>query len=122
MPGMPQNSLGKTHPVAQRIPNTFGLFDMAGNVFEWTEDWKGQYSAATIRNSIGAQLPNSNIERVIKGGSFENGFVLLRPSRRGAIYPTSQSTSAEYIGFRCARGEIPNPAFITKDTVPVLAD
>jgi uncharacterized protein (TIGR02171 family) len=111
-----QNAGGKTHPVAQLVPNAFGLYDMAGNVFQWTDDWKGSYSPSAIVNSIGFQLPNSNTEKVIKGGSFENGFVCLRPSRRGTTYPTSQSSIAEYIGFRCARGIIPDPAFISGDT------
>ena len=116
------NSLGKTHPVAGRFPNTYGLYDMAGNVYEWTGDWKGPYSASSIINSIGAQEPNRDIERVIKGGSFENGFVRLRLSRRGATYPSSQSTVAEYIGFRCARGEISGPAFINGDTSRTLTN
>jgi uncharacterized protein (TIGR02171 family) len=111
-----------TRPVAGLFPNAYGLYDMAGNVFEWTGDWKGPYSASSIMNSIGAQAPNSDIERVIKGGSFENGFAALRPSRRGATYPTSQSTAAEYIGFRCARGEIPAPAFMNAETSRALTN
>jgi uncharacterized protein (TIGR02171 family) len=110
------NSLGKTQPVAGRLPNAFGLYDMAGNVYEWTGDWKGPYSGSGVVNSIGSPMPDNDVERVIKGGSFENGLISLRPSRRGATYPTSQSTVAEYIGFRCARGIIPGPAFINADT------
>jgi uncharacterized protein (TIGR02171 family) len=116
------NSLGTTHPVAQRFPNTFGLYDMAGNVYEWTGDWKGPYSASSILNSIGAQIPNHDIEKVIKGGSFENGFASLRLSRRATTYPTSPSTAAEYLGFRCARGTIVAPAFISGDTSRTLTN
>jgi uncharacterized protein (TIGR02171 family) len=116
------NSLGTTHQVAGRMPNGFNLYDMAGNVYEWTGDWKGPYSASSIMNSIGAQAPNSDIERSIKGGSFTNGFAGLRPSRRGARYPTSQSTVAEYIGFRCARGIISGPGFINGDTSRTLTN
>ncbi len=116
------NSQGKTNPVAGRLPNAYGLYDMAGNVYEWTGDWKGPYSTSSIINSIGAQMPNSDIEKVIKGGSFESGFISLRPSRRGATYPSSQSTVAEYIGFRCARGIIAGPAFINGDTSSALTN
>jgi len=110
------NAKGTTHPAATRLPNAFGLYDMAGNVFEWTQDWKCYYTVKSITNSLGAPLPNENSEKVLKGGSFELGFIDLRPSRRQTTYPTSLSQYAEYIGFRCALGAIPNPSHITSDT------
>ncbi len=113
------NSLGSTHPVATREKNSFGLYDMAGNVYEWANDWRGLYSVSSITNSIGAMQPNSGNERVVKGGSFEHGFLNLRFSRRSSTYGTPQSSTAEYIGFRCARGPIAHPSFITTDTATV---
>jgi uncharacterized protein (TIGR02171 family) len=113
------NSLGSTHPVATREKNSFGLYDMAGNVYEWTADWRGPYSVSSITNSIGAAQPNSGNERVVKGGSFEHGFLNLRFSRRSSTYGTPQSTTTEYIGFRCARGTIARTSFITADTASV---
>jgi uncharacterized protein (TIGR02171 family) len=110
------NASDRTHEVATLSPNAFGLYDMAGNVFEWTGDWKGFYFGTHITNSIGAQQPNNDNERVVKGGSYKTGFSTLRPSHRSAVYETSQSTATAYIGFRCARGAIPSPSFISADT------
>ncbi len=110
------NASNRTHPVATLSANAFGLYDMSGNVFQWTNDWKGFYCVSRITNSVGAAQPNSSNERVVKGGSFKTGFSSLRPSHRTAIYETSQSTAAEYIGFRCVRGAVPSPLFISQDT------
>jgi uncharacterized protein (TIGR02171 family) len=111
------NSSDHTHPVASLSANAFGLYDMAGNVFEWTGDWKGFYRIPRITNSIGASQPNMSNERVVKGGSFKTDFSSLRPSHRSAIYETSPSVATEYIGFRCARGAIPSVSYISKDTL-----
>jgi len=111
------NSSNHTHSVASLLPNAFGLYDIAGNVFEWTGDWKGYYTVSHISNSIGALQPDNSNERVLKGGSFVNGFSSLGPSHRCAIYETSQSTAVAYIGFRCARGVITSPSYISSDTL-----
>jgi uncharacterized protein (TIGR02171 family) len=110
------NASDHTHPVASLAPNSFGLYDMAGNVFEWTGDWKGFYRAMPITNSIGATHSNNSNERVVKGGSYKTGFLSLRPSHRAAVYETSQSTATAYIGFRCAYGIIASPSYISTDT------
>lgn len=122
------NSNGTTHPIAAKMPNSLGLYDMAGNVFEWTNDWKCFYSGSSITNSLGAYQPNSENEKVIKGGSFEHGLVFLRPSHRSATYGTVLSSACEYVGFRCARGAIPDgryigvsPANFTSNPVSVTA-
>jgi uncharacterized protein (TIGR02171 family) len=110
------NSNGMTHSTAMKSPNGFGLYDMAGNVFEWTGDWKASHVAHPITNPIGAEEHDQQFERVIKGGSFKNDLYNLRPTSRSATYPTAASSSCEYVGFRCARGIIPNPAFVSLDT------
>ncbi len=110
------NSTNQAHPVGSLQPNSLGLHDMAGNVFEWTNDWKGPYSTLKITDPLGAPDPDNDLERVIKGGSFEHGFFNLRPSRRSATYPISLSTAAEFLGFRCALGIIAAGNYINKDT------
>ncbi|MFC1574286.1 formylglycine-generating enzyme family protein [Candidatus Latescibacterota bacterium] len=62
-----QNSEGKTHPVGQKLPNAWGLYDMHGNVWEWTYDWLGDYSRENVFNPTGAKTGKY---RVIRGGGF----------------------------------------------------
>jgi uncharacterized protein (TIGR02171 family) len=100
------NASNSTHPVASKIPNAFDLYDMAGNVFEWTNDWKDMYQGESIVNSLGALQPDADNEKVIKGGAYNLSFRYLRPSGRSATYATILSSANEYVGFRCARAII----------------
>jgi uncharacterized protein (TIGR02171 family) len=106
------NSSGRTHWVGTRFPNSLGFYDMAGNVFEWTNDWKCMYDGKSISNSLGALQPGNEYEKVIKGGSYNYPQMYLRPSHRSATYATELSTACEYVGFRCARGSIPKGQYI----------
>ena len=76
----------------------FGLFDMAGNVLEWTADWfvSNYYSFAPYKNPKGARFGTT---RVVRGGSWVEGSRMLRTSARKGILPTLRASN---IGFRCA--------------------
>lgn len=92
------NSVSQTRPVGSKLPNGFGLHDMAGNVFEVVADWAGPYSAGAQVDPTG---PASGVTRVLRGGSWGNNRDYVRASNRDAGIQEGQVDSG--VGFRVAR-------------------
>ena len=92
------NSFGTT-PAKSYEPNGYGLYDMAGNVWEWCQDWysKDYYNTTPHKNPHGSMLGES---KVIRGGAWYNNESALRVSNRHKSYPSVGSFN---IGFRCVQ-------------------
>lgn len=99
-PWRPEPGYGSTTPVGSYPPNGYGLFDMAGNVWEWTTDWYG----GNERQSLDPSQPQFPIPRkVVKGGSFLCADSYCQRYRPAARRPQMIDTGMSHIGFRCVR-------------------
>jgi formylglycine-generating enzyme required for sulfatase activity len=94
-----RNSKGKPHPIGQKNPNLWGLYDMHGNIWEWTQDWydKEYYGKSPENDPVG---PSSGVTRVLRGGSWHTSARGLRSSCRNWARPDYRNCD---IGFRLVR-------------------
>ena len=108
----------RTSPVGSFPPNGFGLYDMAGNVWEWTDDWWSDLRASPetdtccaptdprggrLEESYDPRQPQFRVpRRVIKGGSHLCADSYCLRYRPGARRPQMVDTGMSHLGFRCA--------------------
>lgn len=92
------NGEDKLQPVKAKKPNALGLYDMAGNVWEWTEDYFDfeYYQISPKENPYGAEF---SFFRVVRGGSIADGPYKLRTTYRYGLEPTRRMM---HVGFRLA--------------------
>lgn len=119
-----KNSDNKLHKVCSLKSETTGSLsrfpskptvvpcDMGGNAMEWVNDWLGNFSYGVPTNYVGAPYANNLGERVVKGGSYLNEPSAINVYSRGDVYTVSSSTKADYVGFRLAKGVIPDPNWL----------
>ena len=94
------NSEDTTHPVGEKKPNAWGLFDMHGNVYEWCQDLYGHYeSLQVVSDPIGAA---SGSRRVLRGGAFTTRPLYVRAANRANNFVLPDDRY-RYFGFRLAR-------------------
>ncbi|WP_418003276.1 formylglycine-generating enzyme family protein [Mycobacterium sp. PDNC021] len=108
-PYLPDTGYGQTTPVGSFPANGYGLFDMAGNVWEWTTDFYGttrDSGPCCAADSYDPDQPGTPVpRRVIKGGSFLCADSYCLRYRPAARRPQAVDTGMSHVGFRCIQIE-----------------
>jgi formylglycine-generating enzyme required for sulfatase activity len=95
-----ENSRKTTHPVGGKKPNPWGLYDMYGNVYEWCQDWYGDYPSGSTTDPTGAA---SGSFRVLRGGCWNFFSDYCHSAFRFSYAPVIRYY---YLGFRVLRSSV----------------
>ncbi len=107
------NSGGQTHPVAQKLPNAWGLYDMHGNVIEWCADGYSGYPGGAVTDPMTDYSgPSSGSSRIVRGGGWSSSAGQCRSASR-----TWQGLNFGGSGFRLALA----PTRTATNSAPVMA-
>lgn len=89
----------RTHPVGQKKPNGYNIYDMSGNLLEWVADWyNSNYYKISPKNK--PKGPDTGVERILRGGSWDNHWLGARTTKKFANPPNVKYNNN---GFRCAK-------------------
>jgi formylglycine-generating enzyme required for sulfatase activity len=105
------NATEKTHPVGEKKPNRWGIFDLYGNVSEWCEDvyTPTYYKESRPLDPTGPPNPGKDVKRVMRGGSWKASADMCRATvRQGERTGDSDACFyTDYCGLRCVRRAAP---------------
>ena len=99
-PTFATGSFPYTNPVGYFAPNAYGLYDMAGNVWQWCWDWNGPYGIDSQTDPRGPTSASAS-GRVLRGGDFNDNAIYCRVAGRGSW--GNLAVSFANMGFRCGR-------------------
>ena len=111
------NSEGKTHPVGQKKPNPWGLYDLHCNVGQWCSDYHGDYPAGNVADPRGPAVGDKDASHVLRGGSWGAFPARCRAALRDWHAPDYRTSG---IGFRVCL-EIADGSGISRAPLPTHA-